>query len=105
MPEMFPSVVYMRDRPRPPDYATVLATFESGAPAVFQIGDNAFGFVGNPGVRRAMIEDLIMEGLDGAETPDNPGPVLDQLAELGPRIENALVPIMTGLVKATRLMS
>ena len=29
--------------------------------SLFQIGDNCFGFVGHPGIKSAMIEDLIME--------------------------------------------
>src|SRR5690606_10690345 len=61
LPQRYPNVVYMRDRPVPPDYAEVLAVDEAGLPALFQIGKNAFGFSGHPGVRRAMIEDLIME--------------------------------------------
>src|SRR5690606_16360206 len=79
LPEAFPNVIYMRDRPVPPDYAEVLAADEAGRPALFQIGQNAFGFTGHPGVRRAMIEDLIME-FD--EAPENIGPGLDQLAGL-----------------------
>jgi GMP synthase-like glutamine amidotransferase len=97
LPETFPNVVYMRDRPCPPGYAEVLAIDEAGAPALFQIGRSAFGFAGHPGVRRAMIEDLIME-FD--EAPEETGPGLDRLAKLSHAIEDALVPIMTGLVQA-----
>lgn len=101
LPEMFPNVVYMRDLPVPPDYAEVLAVDEAGRPVLFQIGSNAFGFTGHPGVRRAMIEDLIME-FD--EAPEDTGPGLDRLAGLANAIEDALVPIMTGLVQATAWM-
>ncbi len=101
LPETFPNVVYMRDRPVPPDYAEVLAVDDGGRPALFQIGASAFGFTGHPGVRRAMIEDLVME-FD--EAPVGTGPALERLAGLAGEIENALVPIMTGLIQATGWM-
>lgn len=97
LPSTFPQVVYMRDEPRPPDYAKVLARNPAGAPAVFSVGPKAFGFCGNPGIRRAMIEDQIMESDD---TPDDTGPVLAALGEQGRALEDALVPIMAGLVAA-----
>ena len=43
LPARFPNVVYMRDRPRPPDYASILAVDGDGHPALFQIGPNASG--------------------------------------------------------------
>lgn len=102
LPERFPNVVYMRDRPRPPDYATILAVDDADQPAVFQIGRNAFGFTGHPGVRRAMIEDLIMEFED---SPDDAAEGLARLSGLGTAIDDALVPIMTGLVSAAGWMN
>jgi GMP synthase-like glutamine amidotransferase len=102
LPERFPNVVYMRDRPRPPDYASLLAVDAEGHPALFQIGPNAFGFSGHPGVRRAMIEDLIMEF---EEAPADTASGLDRLAALGTAIDDALVPIMAGLIAATRWMA
>lgn len=96
LPEQFPFVHYGRDRPLPPDYATVLAQDDAGLPAVFQIGPNAFGFVGHPGLRPAMIEDLIME-FD--EAPEGVADRLALIKAAGPAIEDALVPIMTGLVE------
>jgi hypothetical protein len=102
LPEHFPNVVYMRDRPRPPGYATVLAVDEEARPALFQIGPNSFGFSGHPGVRRAMIEDLVME-FD--ETPPDTADGLAKLSALGPAIDDALVPIMAGLIAATGWMS
>jgi GMP synthase-like glutamine amidotransferase len=96
LPERYPNVVYMRDRPLPPAYADVLAVDEEGYPALFQIGRNAFGFAGHPGVRRAMIEDLLMESDD---IPADPAPGLEKLLGLGPAIEDALVAIMSGLVQ------
>ena len=101
LPERFPNVVYMRDRPLPPAYAQILAVDGAGRPTVFQIGPNAFGFSGHPGVRRAMIEDLMMESDD---TPDNIAGGLDKLAGFGRAIEDALVPIMSGLINATGWM-
>jgi hypothetical protein len=86
----------MRDRPVPPAYADVLAVDEEGYPALYQIGRNAFGFAGHPGVRRAMIEDLLMESDD---LPADPAPGLEKLLGLGPAIEDALVAIMAGLVQ------
>lgn len=97
LPETFPTVVYLRDRPVPPDYAVVLAQDRAGHPAVFQIGVNAFGFLAHPGLRRAMVEDLIMES---EEVPENAAAALDQIGALGPRIEDALIGIMAGLVEA-----
>ncbi len=102
LPERFPSVVYMRDRPRPPDYATVLAVDADGRPALFQVGPNSFGFSGHPGVRRAMIEDLVME-FD--EAPPDTADGLTKLSALGTAIDDALVPIMAGLIAATGWMS
>lgn len=102
LPGRFPSVVYMRDRPVPPGYAQVLAVDDEGYPALFQIGRNAFGFSGHPGIRRAMIEDLLMESDD---VPENPAPGLDRLLEVGRAIEDALVPIMAGLIHITGWMA
>lgn len=102
LPDTFPNVVYMRDRPRPPDYATVLAADKGGQPALFQVGPNAFGFTGHPGVRRAMIEDLIMEFEDA---PPDTAEGLAKLATLGAAIDDTLVPIMAGLIAATGWMA
>ena len=101
LPEEFPLITYGRDQPAPPDYAEILAEDETGSPAVFQIGPNAFGFIGHPGIRPAMIEDLIMEG---DEVPPNTDKVLPSLAGIAPSIEDALVPIMTGVIELTGWM-
>ena len=74
MPERFPHVSYMRDRPILPANAKVLAQDEAGRPAVFQVGQNSLGFVGHPGFKTAMAEDLIMEF---EESPENPAPLLE----------------------------
>ena len=102
LPESFAQVVYMRDRPVLPDDAQVLAVDESGRPAVFRVGDNAYGFLGNPGIKLGMVEDLIME------FEEVPADAADKLGDLRLRqreIEDDLVPIMTGLVQCTSLMS
>ena len=101
LPERFPLVVYGRDRPVPPDDARILAVDAVGHPAVFQIGANALGFTGHPGVKAAIIEDLVMEFEEGTA---DPGPRLADLRTLQRSIEDALVPIMTGVVKVLGLM-
>lgn len=96
LPERYPLVVYGRDRPVPPPHARVLAVDSAGRPSLFQVGDNALGFTGHPGVKPAIVEDLIME-FD--EAPADPGPTLARLREIQPAVEDALVPIMAGIVK------
>jgi len=98
LPQTYPLALYMRDWPVPPDYASVLARDERERPALWQIGRNAFGFSGHPGLKVAMVEDLIMEF---EESPADPGVGLDQLRAIQGPLEDALVPIMTGLVQAT----
>ena len=97
LPREYPNVVYMRDCPDPPAYANVLSRDCEGRAALFQLGSNAFGFTGHPGIRRAMIEDLIMES---DESPPAPAAALQRMGQLTTAIEDALVPIMTGLVAA-----
>lgn len=101
LPERFPHVCYMRDRPAVPAEARVLAVDEQDRPAVFQVGANALGFTGHPGFKTAMAEDLIMEF---EEAPEDPAPGLQRLQLMIRDIEDALVPIMTGIVKVTGLM-
>lgn len=101
LPQRFPNVVYMRDRPLLPPRARLLAADANGRPAVFQIGANALGFTGHPGFKTAMAEDLIMEF---EEAPDDPAPRLQQLQVMVREIEDCLVPIMTGIIKVTGLM-
>jgi GMP synthase-like glutamine amidotransferase len=101
LPERFPHVTYMRDYPEPPAAAQILAVDERERPAVFQLGVNALGFCGHPGFKTAMAEDLVMEF---EEAPEDPAPRLQQLQMLVPEIEDALVPIMTGIIKVTGLM-
>ena len=96
LPPRFPNIVYMRDWPQPPAYAEILARDEAERPILFQIGRNAFGFAGHPGIRPAMIEDLVMEFEDA---PADCGEKLPLVRTRVGEIEDALVPIMTGLVK------
>jgi GMP synthase-like glutamine amidotransferase len=91
----------MRDWPDPPPDSTVLAVDDHDRPAVFQVGGNALGFCGHPGFKPAMAEDLIMEFEEG---PENPVPQLEKLRLMMREIEDALVPIMTGIIQITGLM-
>ena len=65
LPERYPLILYGRDRPEPPAGARVLARDSAGYPALFQVGANALGFTGHPGVKPAIIEDLVMEFEEG----------------------------------------
>jgi len=101
LPQTFTQIIYMRDWPVPPGDARILAEDDSGRPLVFQVGDNAFGFAGNPGIKLGMVEDLVMEF---EEAPANAAEGLGILRQRQREIEDALVPIMTGLVQCTSLM-
>jgi GMP synthase-like glutamine amidotransferase len=101
LPERYPCAVYMRDWPLPPEEAQVLARDAEGRACLWQLGRRAFGFAGHPGMKLAMIEDLAMEF---EESPPELGAGLAELREAQRRIEDALVPIMTGLVQATGWM-
>jgi hypothetical protein len=92
----------MRDWPVLPEHAVVLAEDNVGRPAVWQVGENAYGFSGNPGIKLGMVEDLIMEF---EEVPADTAEQLEKLRALQPVLEDELVPIMTGLVQCTSLMS
>lgn len=101
LPERYPLAIYMRDWPRPPADATVLARDPGGRAVLWRIGDCALGFAGHPGFKVAMVEDLIME-FD--ESPADVDAGLVQLRDAQRQIEDALVPIMTGLVRMTGWM-
>lgn len=101
LPVRHPHIVYMRDRPEPPPYARILSRDLTGQPAIFQIGPKALGFVGHPGFKLAMAEDLVMEF---EETPPNPECQFATLSSMKREIEDMLVPIMTGLVQLVGLM-
>jgi GMP synthase-like glutamine amidotransferase len=101
LPQRYPLVRYARDEVTLPPAARVLARDDRDAPALFQVGEHAFGFSGHPGVKSAIIEDLIMEF---PESPPETGARLAALRQAQPAVEAALVPIMTGLTRSLRLM-
>lgn len=101
LPVRHPHIIYMRDRPQPPSYARILSRDLMGQPAIFQIGPKALGFVGHPGFKLAMAEDLVMEF---EEAPPNPEYQFATLSSMKREIEDTLVPIMTGLVQLVGLM-
>jgi GMP synthase-like glutamine amidotransferase len=101
LPQSFPVAIYMRDRPVLPVGATVLAENTTGEPVIFQIGENCLGFLGHPGVKSAMIEDLIME-FD--EVPEGTAETLAELRGVQGEIAAALGASMVGLIEKTGLM-
>lgn len=96
LPEEFALALYMRDWPVPPDRASVLARDPVDRPVLWQVCSRAFGFAGHPGIKLAMVEDLIMEF---EESPPGAQARLAELRIAQRAIEDALVPIMTGLVQ------
>ena len=100
LPETYPLALYMRDRPRPPAYARVLAVDERNEPALFQVGPRGYGFSGHPGIKAAIVEDLIMEFDDAP--PDTAAPLVE-LRAAQREIEDALVRIMAGLLAGAGL--
>ncbi|MHB0950810.1 MAG: hypothetical protein ACYC10_02660 [Allorhizobium sp.] len=101
MPQSFPHALYLRDRPVLPPDADVLATADSGDPLVFSVRGNCLGFVGHPGMKRGMTEDLIMEF---AETPEGTVEALDALGAAQGDIAAALTDLMVGISAHTGLM-
>ena len=101
LPAEYPLALYGRDRVRLPPAAEVLAEDDLGHPALWRLGERAFGFAGHPGLKVAMVEDLVME-FD--ESPAGIEPALQALRGAQRALEDALVPIMTGLVQAAGWM-
>ncbi len=101
LPLTFPVAAYMRDRPILPSTAKVLAVGNGDEPVLFQLRNNCFGFVGHPGIKSAMIEDLIME-FD--EVPENTAETLAELRAVQGDIAAAAGSIMVGLIQVTHLM-
>jgi GMP synthase (glutamine-hydrolysing) len=87
MPERFPLALYLRDRPVLPADADVLAADSAGEPLVFSLRGNCLGFLGHPGMKRGMAEDIIMEF---AETPENTVESLEALGAAQGDIAEAL---------------
>lgn len=102
LPETWPAAIFMRDRPALPGDAQVLAVDEAGVPLVFKVGTTGIGFLGHPGIKPAMVEDLIMEF---GEAPDDAAESLEALRGTYRDIEAALIQIMVGLVEMTHWMS
>jgi GMP synthase-like glutamine amidotransferase len=98
LPAEYPLAVYMRDWPVPPAGARVLARDARGRAALWQVGERALGFAGHPGLKVAMVEDLIMEF---EEAPGGIEAGLARLRAAQRALEDALVPIMTGVVQLT----
>lgn len=96
LPAEYPVAVYMRDWPVPPDAAQVLAVDDRERPVLWQLGGHALGFAGHPGLKVAMAEDLLME-FD--ESPEGFAAGLAALRAAQRPLEDALVPIMAGIVR------
>ncbi|MEO8718450.1 MAG: gamma-glutamyl-gamma-aminobutyrate hydrolase family protein [Burkholderiales bacterium] len=96
LPQEYPFPIYMRDWPAAPPGAQVLAHDAKGRAALWQVGERALGFAAHPGLKVAMVEDLIMEF---EEVPTEIEPGLAQLRAVQRSIEDALVPLMTGVVQ------
>lgn len=96
LPAEYPLAIYMRDFPVPPAGARILAEDQFGRPALWQLGERALGFSGHPGLKVAMVEDLVMEF---EEAPADVAAGLEQLRRVQRSIEDALVPLMAGAVK------
>jgi len=101
LPATFPVAVYMRDRPLLPAGCKVLAVAGRDEPVLFQVRDNCLGFLGHPGIKSGMIEDLIMEFED---VPEGTAEMLVELRAAQGEIASALGEIMVGLIKLTHLM-
>jgi len=101
LPPVFAMARYLRDRPVLPKDAEVIATDMNGDPVIFSVHRNSIGFLGHPGIKRGMTEDLIMEF---AETPEKTAAQLDRLGREQGRIAETLSGMMVGLVHHTGWM-
>jgi GMP synthase-like glutamine amidotransferase len=101
LPDRFPVASYLRDRPVPPKEAQTLANLENGETAVFSVGSGSIGFLGHPGVKSGMIEDLIIE-FD--ETPPETAQALETLRRQQAAIAESLSSIMRFIVNRTGWM-
>ncbi len=98
LPACYPLAVYQCDGAAPPPGAVVLARDDGARPCLWQFGTRALGFAGHPGLKVAMVEDLVMEFED---SPIGVAEGLGRLRDVQRGLEDSLVPIMTGV---TRLM-
>ncbi|MHB1869584.1 MAG: type 1 glutamine amidotransferase [Steroidobacteraceae bacterium] len=102
LPQEYPLVRYGPDRLTLPPRALTLAREPGGEPALFKLGERAFGFTGHPGIKSAIIEDLIME------FPDSPAETAAPLATLRAKqaeVRASLASMMVGLTRALGLMA
>jgi GMP synthase-like glutamine amidotransferase len=97
LPPDYPLALYGRDLALPPADADLLASDAAGRPALWRVGERAFGFSAHPGLKVAMVEDLVMEF---EEAPGSIAEGLARLREAQRALEDALVPLMAGLVGA-----
>jgi len=95
LPPAFPLACYLRDAPSLRDDWPVLARGAGGTPLIFAARDNALGFLGHPGMKRGMAEDLIMEF---ADTPEDCPEALAALAAAQVEVAESLGPLMVWLV-------
>lgn len=102
MPQSFPAAAYLRDRPVLPSAARTLAVDAAGRPAVFAVGGKSLGFLGHPGIKSGMIEDLVME-FD--ESPEGIAEGLEQLRAVQGGIAEALTGLMVGVVERAGWMT
>lgn len=102
LPDHFPVVPYLRDRPIPPSEAITLAFLESDEAAIFSVGTKSLGFLGHPGIKSGMIEDLIIEF---EETPPETPQALEILREQQVAIAESLSSIMRFIINRTGWMS
>jgi GMP synthase-like glutamine amidotransferase len=101
LPQSFPTAIFMRDRPVLPRGAEILATDTNGDPVLFQLFGNCLGFLGHPGIKSGMIEDLIMQFED---VPEHTTEALTELRTVQRDIAAVLSDIMIGLIQVTHLM-
>ena len=101
LPAEYPLAIYMRDWPVPPAGADILAVDARERAVLWQLGEQALAFAGHPGLKVGMVEDLIMEFEDA---PDDPGPQIGRLRAAQRGLEDALVPIMAGVIRLTGWM-
>jgi GMP synthase-like glutamine amidotransferase len=101
LPAEYPLALYMRDWPVPPAGADILALDERERPVLWQLGEHALAFAGHPGLKVAMVEDLVMEFEEG---PPEVESALARLRGMQRPLEDALVPIMAGVIRLTGWM-
>ena len=101
LPDQFPVVTYMRDRPELPSEAKILARFVDHRPAVFQLFSHCLGFIGHPGMKGAMIEDSLVQFPD---IDIDASQVLGELRSRQRELETSLTAMMTGIIQFTGWM-